>query len=147
MNLYGQDMDESVTPFESGLGWTVAMTDDRDFIGRGALERARPRFQLLGLVLRDKGVLRSHQQLRSAHGAGEITSGSFSPTLGRSIALARLPLRARPGEQVEVEIRDRWLAAEAVKYPFVRRGKSLLPGWKRQPIMLQHGGCDDVPPI
>jgi aminomethyltransferase len=127
MSLYGQDMDESVTPYEAGLAWTVAMKDDRAFIGRHALETRAPRFQVLGLVLRDKGVLRAHQKLRSAHGSGETTSGTFSPTLGCSIALARLPLSCRPGELLEVEIRERWLQAEIVKYPFVRMGRSLLP--------------------
>jgi aminomethyltransferase len=127
MSLYGQDMDESVTPLEAGLAWTVAMKDDRAFIGRNGLESRTPRFQMLGLVLRDKGVLRAHQKLRSAHGAGEITSGTFSPTLGCSIALARAPSACRPGERVEVEIRERWLQAEIVKYPFVRMGRSLLP--------------------
>jgi len=127
MNLYGQDMDDSVTPIEAGLAWTVDMRGDRDFIGRRALEARAARFQLLGLVLKDKGVLRAHQRLRSGRGAGEITSGSFSPTLGRSIALARLPLEVEPGESVEVDIRGRWLLAEVVKCPFVRMGKSLLP--------------------
>ncbi len=127
MSLYGQDMNESVTPYEAGLAWTVAMKDDREFIGRRALEARAPRFQMLGLVLRDKGVLRAHQKLHSAHGTGEITSGTFSPTLGCSIALARLPLPCRPGEPVEVGIRERWLQAEIVKYPFVRMGRSLLP--------------------
>jgi aminomethyltransferase len=127
MSLYGQDMDESVTPPEAGLGWTVAIADERQFIGRDALRARTPRFQTLGLVLRDKGVLRAHQKLRGAHGAGEITSGTFSPTLGCSIALARVPTACRPGERVEVEIRERWLQAEIVKYPFVRMGRSLLP--------------------
>jgi len=127
MNLYGQDMDESVTPTECGLAWTVATQAGRDFIGRGTLESRPPRFQLAGLLLKDKGVLRPHQKLRMAAGTGEITSGTFSPTLGRSIALARVPMAAQRGERVEVEIRDRWLEAEIVKYPFVRMGKSLLP--------------------
>jgi aminomethyltransferase len=127
MSLYGQDMDESVTPVEAGLAWTVDMHGERDFIGRRALQARAPRFQLLGLVLKEKGVLRSHQQLRSAHGSGEVTSGSFSPTLNQSIALARLPLEQRPGDTVEVDIRSRWLQAAVVKYPFVRMGKSLLP--------------------
>jgi aminomethyltransferase len=128
MNLYGQDMDESVTPLECGLAWTVAMQSGHDFIGRSALETRPPRFQLAGLLLKDKGVLRAHQRLRTAAGAGEITSGTFSPTLGRSVALARVPPGARLGDRVEVEIRDRWFDAEIVKYPFVRMGKSLLPG-------------------
>ena len=127
MSLYGQDMDESVTPPEAGLGWTVAMQDERQFVGRDALRSRAPRFQTLGLVLRDKGVLRAHQKLRSGHGGGEITSGTFSPTLGCSIALARVPTACRPGERVEVEIRERRLQAEIVKYPFVRMGRSLLP--------------------
>ena len=128
MNLYGQDMDESVTPFEAGLRWTVAMADAREFIGRGALERRAPRWNLLGLVLRERGVLRSHQPVRSTHGPGEVTSGTFSPTLGTAIALARLPPAVAAGETVEVQVRDRWLPAQVVNYPFVRRGKSLLPG-------------------
>jgi aminomethyltransferase len=127
MSLYGQDMDESVTPVEAGLTWTVDLRGERDFIGRSALQTRAPRFQLLGLVLKEKGVLRSHQQLRSAHGYGEVTSGSFSPTLSQSIALARLPLEQKPGDTVEVDIRGRWLQAGVVKYPFVRMGKSLLP--------------------
>ena len=127
MSLYGQDMDESVTPVEAGLTWTVDLRGERDFIGRSALQTRAPRFQLLGLVLKEKGVLRSHQQLRSAHGSGEVTSGSFSPTLSQSIALARLPLEQKPGDTVEVDIRGRWLQAGVVKYPFVRMGKSLLP--------------------
>jgi aminomethyltransferase len=127
MNLYGQDMDESTTPFEAGLRWTVGMAGTRDFIGRAALARRTPRWNLLGLVLRERGVLRGHQPVRTALGPGEVTSGTFSPTLGRSIALARLPVAATPGEMVEVQVRDRWLPAQAVNYPFVRRGKALLP--------------------
>ncbi|MCC7546992.1 MAG: glycine cleavage system aminomethyltransferase GcvT [Burkholderiales bacterium] len=126
MALYGQDMDESVTPMEAGLAWTVALDDARDFLGRGALEQRSPRFHAHGLVLRDKGVLRAHQQVRTAHGEGEITSGSFAPTLGMSIALARLPRGTASGEGVQVCIRDRWLDARVVRYPFVRRGRSLL---------------------
>ena len=96
MNLYGNDMDESTHPFESGLGWTVAMTPrERDFIGRAALEgieRAGSPRKLVGLLLEDRGVLRSHQKvIVPAVGEGEITSGTFSPTLERSIALARVP--------------------------------------------------------
>jgi aminomethyltransferase len=128
LNLYGQDMDESVTPFEAGLRWTVDLTADRVFVGRTGLEQRAPRFQLLGVVLREPGVLRAHQRVRSGVGAGELTSGSFAPTLSRSIGLARLPLAVRAGETLEVEVRERWLSAEAVKSPFVRNGRSLLPG-------------------
>jgi glycine cleavage system T protein (aminomethyltransferase) len=127
LNLYGQDMDEGTTPFEAGLGWTVSTAGGRSFVGADALARSTPRFELRGLVLLDRGVLRSHQRVQSAHGSGEITSGTFSPTLNRSIALARLPGACAPGERVEVEIRERRLSAEVVNYPFVRKGKSLLP--------------------
>jgi len=126
MNLYGQDMDESVTPMECGLAWTVDLKAERDFIGRGALRGVAARSRLIGLLLLDRGVLRSHQTLRTPHGDGVTTSGSFSPTLGRSIALARVPPRVEIGDAVEVQVRDKWLAAKVVKYPFVRMGKSLL---------------------
>jgi aminomethyltransferase len=126
MNLYGNDMDESVTPLESGLAWTVALTpEDRRFVGRDALEAQRragvPR-KLVGLVLEGRGVLRSHQRIVVAgQSDGEVTSGTFSPTLERSIGLARVP--AATGDRVEVEIRDRQLPARVVKPPFVRNGK------------------------
>ena len=126
MNLYGQDMDESVTPMESGLAWTIDVKAERDFIGRAALLDAAARTRLVGLVLLDRGVLRSHQLVRTAHGDGVTTSGSFSPTLSRSIALARVPPRVEVDDSVEVRVRDKWLAAKVVKYPFVRMGQSLL---------------------
>jgi aminomethyltransferase len=129
MNLYGNDMDESTQPFESGLGWTVAMEPrERAFIGRTALEgiaaNGSPR-KLVGLLLEDRGVLRSHQKvLIPGGGEGEITSGTFSPTLERSIALARVP--SATAGQVQVDIRGKLLGARVVKPPFVRAGKSLL---------------------
>jgi glycine cleavage system T protein (aminomethyltransferase) len=128
MNLYGNDMDESTHPFESGLAWTVAMQPaERRFIGRGALEAAiaAPARQLVGLVLEDRGVLRSHQKVVIADGrSGEITSGSFSPTLERSIALARVPIGTPP--RVQVDIRGKLLNARVVKPPFVRSGQALI---------------------
>ena len=128
MNLYGQDMDESVTPLESGLAWTVALDGARDFVGKAALLSKKPARELTGLVLAGRGgVLRGHQKVHTAHGAGEITSGGFSPTLEKSIALARLPAGAAPGASVQVEVRDKRLEARVVKPPFVRHGKSLLP--------------------
>lgn len=127
MNLYGQDMDERVTPFESGLVWSVDLKDaQRDFIGRDALMRLPRDRQLVGLVLMDKGVLRAHQKVLTAHGEGEITSGSYSPTLRASIALARVPAAVAIGDEVQVEIRDRRLPARVVQYPFVRHGKALV---------------------
>jgi aminomethyltransferase len=128
MNLYGQDMDETVTPFESGLAWTVVLDDTRDFVGKAALLSRRPERELTGLVLLGRGgVLRAHQKVHAANGAGEITSGGFSPTLEKSIALARLPAARPPGSKVQVEVRDKQLDALVVRPPFVRRGKSLLP--------------------
>jgi aminomethyltransferase len=126
MSLYGQDMDQTVTPFEAGLGWTVDLTAPRSFIGRDALAARAQRAHMVGLLLLDQGVLRSHQRIRTEHGDGMITSGTFSPTLGRSVALARVPLAIEADARVEVEIRDKWLAAKVVKYPFVRRGKPLI---------------------
>jgi len=126
MNLYGQDMDESVNPLESGLAWTVDLTNPRDFIGKTALLANPPANKLAGLVLLDRGVLRGHQKVHTAHGIGEITSGSFSPTLEKSIALARLPKEVAIGDTVQVEIRDKMLNAQVVKYPFARNGKGLI---------------------
>ena len=126
MNLYGQDMDETVNPLESGLAWTVDFKLDRDFVGKAALLAHRSARQLVGLVLLDKGVMRGHQKVRCAGGAGEITSGGFSPTMNRSIALARAPGAVVPGDEVEVDVRGRWLRAKAVKPPFVRNGTVLI---------------------
>ena len=126
MNLYGQDMDETVTPLEAGLTWTIDLSTDRDFVGKAALLAQPQQKQFLGLVLLDKGVLRAHQKVITAHGDGEITSGTFSPTLQQSIALARLPQGVAIGETVRVEIRDKQLAAKIVKPCFVRNGKPLI---------------------
>ncbi len=144
MNLYGNDMDESRNPLESRLAWTVAFDPaGRDFIGRAALEplRGRPGPRLVGLLLEERGVLRSHQRVfrhpqpaladgataAAADGAaaiGEITSGRFSPPLHRSIAFARLhgPAYAT----VYVDIRGRLHAARVVEPPFVRHGRPLI---------------------
>ncbi len=126
MNLYGQDMDENVSPLESGLAWTVDMRTPRDFIGRAALQTRPATRQLTGLVLLEKGIMRSRRKVRCASGKGEITSGGFAPTLNRSIALARVPQAVAAGEMVEVEVRDKWLRAKVVKRPFVRHGKILI---------------------
>ncbi|TNY26873.1 glycine cleavage system aminomethyltransferase GcvT [Fulvimonas soli] len=124
MNLYGQDMDESVSPWEAGLGWTIALDEGRDFIGRRALEAQRaagvPRV-MVGLVLDEKGVLRHGQKVLTANGEGEVLSGSFAPTLGKAVAFARIPA-GEPG-QVRVDIRGREVPVRVVKYPFVRDGK------------------------
>ena len=127
MNLYGQDMDEGVSPLDAGLAWTVALKGERDFIGRTALVARGQHHDFLGLVLLDKGgVLRAHQLVRGDAGEGEITSGTFSPSLGASIALARLPKGTAVASQVKVLVRDKELGARVVKPPFVRNGKSLV---------------------
>jgi len=127
MNLYGQDMDEKVSPLDAGLAWTVDLRSERDFVGRKALQLHGMRRQFLGLVLVDTGgVLRAHQVIHTAKGEGEITSGTFSPTMSKSIALARLPLGVAIGDTVHVQVRDKRLAARVVKPPFVRNGKILV---------------------
>ncbi len=127
MNLYGQDMDETVSPLVSGLGWTVDLASARDFVGKAALAAAPPAQRLTGLLLLDAGgVLRAHQVVHTAHGDGEITSGTFSPTLGKSIALARLPVAVAEGDVVQVAVRDRKLSSRVVKPPFARNGRALV---------------------
>jgi glycine cleavage system T protein (aminomethyltransferase) len=127
MNLWGQDMDDSVSPLDAGLAWTVDLTSPRDFVGKSALLAHPQRWQLLGLLLVEAGgVLRSHQNVVTAQGGGEVTSGTFSPTLQRSIALARMPLGVEAGARVRVAVRDKQLAAKAVQPPFVRKGRILV---------------------
>src|SRR5690606_22369104 len=126
--LYGQDMDESVSPLVSNLAWSIAWTPGREFIGRAALEAEREAGvsrKLVGLVLEERGVLRARQAVRVEDiGEGEVTSGSFAPTLGKSIALARLPMAT--GERAEVEIRGKWHPVRAVIPPFVLHGRILI---------------------
>ncbi|TPG60833.1 glycine cleavage system aminomethyltransferase GcvT [Ewingella americana] len=132
MNLYGQEMDEGVSPLAANMGWTIAWApEDRDFIGRAALERQREQGteQLVGLIMTEKGVLRNELPVRFTDAAGNaqegiITSGSFSPTLGYSIALARVP--AGIGEHAVVQIRNREMPVKVTKPGFVRNGKSLV---------------------
>jgi aminomethyltransferase len=129
LNLYGNDMDEQSHPLESGLGWTVAFEPaERDFIGRAALEAIRARGserKLVGLVLEDRGVLRSHQPvIVPGIGPGEVTSGTFSPTLARSIGLARVPTAT--AAEVQVEVRGKLLPARVVRPPFVRHGRAVI---------------------
>jgi glycine cleavage system T protein (aminomethyltransferase) len=129
MNLYGNDMTEHTNPLESGLAWTVAFEPaERNFAGRAALEAVRaqgPKRKLVGLVLDERAVLRSHQRvLVDSVGEGEVTSGTFSPTLERSIGLARVPMAT--GSAVQVEVRGRSLPARVVRVPFVRHGKALI---------------------
>jgi len=126
MSLYGNDLDEHHTPIESGIGWSVALKDDRKFIGKSALlESAESK--LIGLILQDRGVLRSHQTVIVGDSeVGEITSGTFSPTLQQSIALARVSQNCdlKIGDKVEIAVRNKRLAAVVAKSPFVKNGKA-----------------------
>jgi len=126
MNLYGQDMDEDITPWEAGLAWTVALDEGRDFIGRAALEKQKNdgvKRALVGLLMDDKGVLRHGQRVVTPAGEGEILSGGFSPTIGKSIAFARVPTGAQG--TLQADIRGKLVPVRVVKYPFVRDGKAL----------------------
>jgi len=127
MDLYSAEMDEETSPLEAGLKWTVAWEpQDRNFIGREALEpqyNATPTRKLVGLILDDRGVLRGHQRvIVDGEAVGEVTSGSFSPTLGKAIAFARVPYDV--SGRVLVEMRGKQLPARVVKPPFVRHGKA-----------------------
>ncbi len=126
MNLYGTDMDENISPLEAGLGWTIAWDPpERDFIGRAAIEIKRGNAsnqRFVGILLEYKGVLRGHQRIIvDGVGEGEITSGGFSPTIERSIALARVP--AGDYKNAKVDIRGKLLDVRLVKTPFVRNGQ------------------------
>ena len=132
MNLYGQDMDDTVSPYEAALAWTVALdaaadATPRDFIGRDALEAQKaagaPR-QMIGIVMDEKGVLRHGQKVLTGNGEGEILSGTFSPTLGKAIAFARVPAGEIADDSVRVDIRGREVPVRVVKFPFVREGKA-----------------------
>lgn len=124
MNLYGQDMDEQIQPAQAGLTWTVNLNDpQRQFIGRQAIETEPRKNTFIGLTLGDRGVMRAHMKVRTARGEGEITSGTMSPTLGVSVAFARLPEGVAAGESAEVEIRGKWVPAVVTALPFVRHGK------------------------
>lgn len=126
MNLYGQDMDALITPSQAGLSWTVALTDqDRDFVGRAAITAFPVPGQMLGLMLQEKGVMRAHMTVQTAHGEGEVTSGTMSPTLGVSIGMARLPGAVAVGDDVHVLIRGKSAPAKVCQLPFVRHGKAV----------------------
>lgn len=126
MNLYGNDMDEQVSPLDAGLAWTVDTKTMRNFIGRSALEASGQTKAFVGLKLLDRGVLRAHMRVVTANGVGEVTSGTHSPTLGFSIAMARVPVETNVGEAVQVDIRGKLCSASVVKMPFVRNGRALI---------------------
>ena len=119
MALYGNDLDEQHTPLESGLKWTISTKDERDFIGRKALQNSSDK-TMVGLVLIDRGVLRGHQEVFIGDNKiGEITSGTFSPSLEKSIGLARINRKLKQGEEVDILVRKKRLKAVIEKYPFI----------------------------
>lgn len=134
MNLYGNEMDETISPLAAGMGWTIAWQPERDFIGRTALlqeqaARAAGNVGLLkqvGLLFQGRGVLRAHMSVQCASGAGEISSGTFSPTLKCSVAMARVPLSVQVGDSVQVLLRGELASAQVVRMPFVRQGKPVF---------------------
>ncbi|MBV8657738.1 MAG: glycine cleavage system aminomethyltransferase GcvT [Burkholderiales bacterium] len=135
MNLYGNEMDDSVSPLAAGMGWTVAWEPtDRKFVGRSVIEAEKAErsagkaglLKQVGLVFEGKGVLRSHMKVVADSGEGEITSGTFSPSLQVSIAMARVPLAVKVGDTVQVDVRGTLQPARVVKMPFVRNGKKVF---------------------
>jgi aminomethyltransferase len=130
MNLYGHEMDETLSPLVANMGWTIAWQPaERNFIGRKALEAQKAAgvtYKLVGLVLRERGVLRAEQvvSIEGSDEKGIITSGTFSPTLGYSIALARVPVTI--GSHCQVDMRGKLITVEVVAPNFVRNGKALV---------------------
>ena len=125
-NLYGQDMNTQTSPLDCGLSWTVDLKSERDFIGKSQLIKQGQQFDFLGLVLSGKGIIRAHQKVTTLSGVGEICSGTYSPSLEKSIGLARLPKGQILGSIVQVNIRDQEIDAHLVKPQFVRRGQILI---------------------
>jgi len=128
MNLYGNDMDETISPWQAGMGWTLALKDKREFIGKDVLlqeKEAGIEYKLVGLVLETRGVMRSHQKIifTASDKQGEITSGTFSPTLQQSIAMARVPADA--GNECAVDMRGKAVTVRMVTMPFVRNGQKV----------------------
>jgi aminomethyltransferase len=126
MNLYGQEMDDSVSPWHANMGWTIKLNEDRNFVGREALENTAKDQKLVGLVLETRGVMRGHQAILNAAGdkIGEITSGSFSPSMKQSIAMARVS--SKEDGELFVDMRGKAVPVKRVKMPFVRNGKVLV---------------------
>jgi aminomethyltransferase len=123
-------MDETVSPIAANMAWTISWEpEDRDFIGREVLtaqKAAGDQPKLVGLVLEEKGVLRTGLKVISEHGEGIITSGTFSPTLGHSIAMARVPRSVTIDDVVEVEMRKKLVKVKVIKPSFVRNGKKVF---------------------
>ena len=137
MNLYGHDMDETISPYDCNMGWTLALKDERDFVGRAALVSKRKQakddntaMKQVGLLLTSRGVLREGMQVSINQGSdnaqtGIITSGTFSPSLKNSIAIARVPASLSDDDSVQIDLRGKgkFVDVRVLKLPFVRNGK------------------------
>ena len=137
MNLYGHDMDDTISPYECNMGWTLALKDDRDFVGRDALVAKRQQakdngtaMKQVGLLLETRGVLREGMTVTINQGTdkettGIITSGTFSPSLKQSIAIARIPADITDEDKVQVDLRGKgkFVDVRVLKLPFVRNGE------------------------
>lgn len=125
MSLYGQEIDDTITPLEAGLGWVVHLKDKGEFIGRSVLEQQKTegvKRRLVGLEMTGRYIAR-HGYPVISHGekVGEVTSGTLAPTVGKAIALAYVPKAlSKPGQTLEVEIRGKTHPATVVKKPFYR---------------------------
>ena len=126
MHLYGSEMDSSTTPLEVGLGWLVHLEMPKPFIGRAVLERQSAEGagrRLVGLELQGRAIARhGYPVLHNGAVVGEVTSGTWSPSLGKAIALASVPVAAaKLGTELAVEVRGKAEPATVVKRPFYRR--------------------------
>ncbi len=125
MALYGHEIDDSTTPFEAGLDWTVKLKKG-DFIGREALERqmeSGPERRLIGFEIRGRGIARDgHPVIVRGQEVGHVTSGTWSPTCGKALGMAYVPQQlSTTGTELSVEVRGRLLDAVIVELPFYRR--------------------------
>ena len=131
MSLYGNDIDDTTTPLEAGLGWIVKLKSKGDFIGRDILERQKQEGvsrKLVGFEMVDRGIARHGYPVFLAEGdtapAGICTSGTQSPTLGKALGMAYVPVEASAeGTDLWVQIRQRRVAAKVVPLPFYSRKK------------------------
>lgn len=137
MNLYGHDMDDNISPYECNMGWTLALKDDRDFVGREALvnnqkaaQENNTAMKQVGLLLTTRGVLREGMTVTINQGTdheqtGIITSGTFSPSLKNSIAIARVPANVTKDDHVQIDLRGKgkFVDVRVLDLPFVRNGK------------------------
>jgi Glycine cleavage system T protein (aminomethyltra nsferase) len=124
MHLNGRDMDPQTSPFDAGLGWSVDLGSERDFVGKAALCTRRQTRKFVGLAFEGAAVARTHSQVTSHQGEviGKVTSGTYSPTLRIAIALALISPDIQFGSYVSVDVYNNRVSARVVRPPFVRDG-------------------------